>query len=257
MSAPFASPPSRQPIFNLPSVVIVLLAIMVGVHFLRTMVLWPEAKVAFVLNTAFFPVRISDPAFAAAFDPALNGAVVWMFVTYAFLHADLMHLIVNGVWMAAFATPLAWRFGPVRFLLFSVLGAIGGAMAHLWANFGDQAPMVGASAMVSAHMAATCRFAFEPGAPLSGYAGDPRVANRQPAPPLMAMLGNQRAMIFLAVWFGINLIFGLGVGNIGSGSIAWQAHIGGFVVGLLAFAVFDPIPRHPAPRPPGAAGLGL
>jgi membrane associated rhomboid family serine protease len=50
---------------------------------------------------------------------------------------------------------------------------------------------------------------------------------------------------FLGVWFGVNIVFGLGSLAIGSegASVAWQAHIGGFFAGLLLFALFDPIPR--------------
>jgi membrane associated rhomboid family serine protease len=46
------------------------------------------------------------------------------------------------------------------------------------------------------------------------------------------------------VWFGVNLLFGLdavGMAAVGE-KIAWQAHIGGFLAGLLAFAAFDPVP---------------
>jgi membrane associated rhomboid family serine protease len=53
-------------------------------------------------------------------------------------------------------------------------------------------------------------------------------------------------LAFLAIWFGVNIIFG--IGSIGVGmdegqSVAWQAHIGGFVAGLILFALFDPVPR--------------
>jgi membrane associated rhomboid family serine protease len=50
-------------------------------------------------------------------------------------------------------------------------------------------------------------------------------------------------LAFLAVWFGVNLLFGLGsVSIIGDDhSVAWQAHVGGFLAGLLLFSAFDPI----------------
>jgi membrane associated rhomboid family serine protease len=58
-------------------------------------------------------------------------------------------------------------------------------------------------------------------------------------------LRNGRVIAFVAVWFGINIIFGLGSIAIGTegASVAWQAHIGGFVAGLLLFSLFDPVPR--------------
>ena len=50
---------------------------------------------------------------------------------------------------------------------------------------------------------------------------------------------------FLGVWFGVNIIFGVGSIAIGAdgGSVAWQAHIGGFLAGLMLFSLFDPVPR--------------
>ena len=54
---------------------------------------------------------------------------------------------------------------------------------------------------------------------------------------------DRRVLIFLGVWFGTNLLFGLFGGGIASGAVAWEAHIGGFVAGLLFFPVFDPVPR--------------
>jgi membrane associated rhomboid family serine protease len=58
-------------------------------------------------------------------------------------------------------------------------------------------------------------------------------------------LRNGRVLAFLAVWFGFNLLTGLGAIAIGTQvqSIAWQAHIGGFAAGLLLFSLFDPIPQ--------------
>jgi membrane associated rhomboid family serine protease len=61
----------------------------------------------------------------------------------------------------------------------------------------------------------------------------------------MRALRNTRVLGFLAIWFGVNIIFGIGSIAIGVDgvSVAWQAHIGGFFAGLLLFALFDPVPR--------------
>jgi membrane associated rhomboid family serine protease len=71
---------------------------------------------------------------------------------------------------------------------------------------------------------------------------------RVPALPLAAVLRDPRVLIFLAVWFALNLLFGIGSLSIGGDdqAIAWQAHIGGFLAGLLAFALFDPVKAAPA-----------
>jgi membrane associated rhomboid family serine protease len=61
-------------------------------------------------------------------------------------------------------------------------------------------------------------------------------------------LRNPRVLGFLAIWFGVNIIFGIGSIAIGAdgASVAWQAHIGGFLAGLMLFSLFDPVPRLPA-----------
>jgi membrane associated rhomboid family serine protease len=58
-------------------------------------------------------------------------------------------------------------------------------------------------------------------------------------------LRDPRVLGFLLAWFGINALFGLGSMSIfGDGQVvAWQAHIGGFIAGLILFALFDPVPR--------------
>ena len=71
-----------------------------------------------------------------------------------------------------------------------------------------------------------------------------------PAVPLIAGLRDPRVLAFLLVWFGVNILFGLGSFAMPGvpRTVAWQAHIGGFLVGLLAFAAFDPIPRPAQPE---------
>ena len=105
--------------------------------------------------------------------------------------------------------------------------------------------MIGASASVSGTMAAAMRFAFVQGSFLSFSRGDTEAAAKVPALSLSRALRNPRVLGFLAVWFGVNIV--LGVGDLTPGtdgaSVAWQAHIGGFIAGLILFALFDPIPH--------------
>jgi membrane associated rhomboid family serine protease len=123
--------------------------------------------------------------------------------------------------------------------------AAAGALAHLVTHEHALAPMIGASASVSGAMAAAIRFAFVRGSFLSFNRGDADAAARVPAQPLWRALRDRRVISFLAIWFGVNIVFGLGSIAIGSEgvSVAWQAHIGGFLAGLLLFSLFDPVPR--------------
>lgn len=240
MNAPFPDPrATRQPVLNLPPVVSVLIAVLLAIHVVRVFWLSQNADIQVLLDFAFIPLRTFQPDVLG--DMAPGGARLWSFLTYAFLHADWAHVGINCVWIAAFGTPVARRFGAMRFLALSAVGAIAGAILHLAINPNSMVPMVGASAAISAQMAAACRFVFQPGGPLWGYQG-PGVRHL-PASSLVEVFRDRRAVTFIAVWFGINLVFGLvGGGGLSSGAIAWDAHIGGFVAGLLLFPLFDPVP---------------
>jgi membrane associated rhomboid family serine protease len=165
-------------------------------------------------------------------------------VTYALLHADLAHLGLNSIWLLPFGTALARRVGAGRFLLFMLVTAAAGAFAHLAVHFGEIYPMIGASAAISGTMAAAMRFAFQPGGPLSGWNLHDDAAYRVPAASLLGTFRDPRILAFILVWFGINALFGLGGFPLDNGrAVAWEAHIGGFVVGLLSFSAFDPVRR--------------
>ena len=83
-----------------------------------------------------------------------------------------MHLGFNAVWLLAFASPVARRFGARRFLLFFAVTIAAGALAYLLAHAGALAPMIGASAGISGMMGAAARFAFEPGGSLDMWRRD-------------------------------------------------------------------------------------
>jgi membrane associated rhomboid family serine protease len=192
----------------------------------------------------FIPKRYDSTLLAIPF-PGGAGAKVWSFVTYSLLHANLSHIGFNVLWLLPFGSALARRFGAVRFFVFMAVTAVAGALAHLVTHEHAVAPMIGASASVSGTMAAAIRFAFMKGSFLSFSRGDADAAARVPAHSLWQALRNPRVLGFLAVWFGVNIIFGVGSIAIGAdgASVAWQAHIGGFFAGLMLFSLFDPVPR--------------
>ena len=134
--------------------------------------------------------------------------------------------------LAAFASPLAFRFGAARFLAFSAIAAVAGALCTLALHWGSFAPLVGASAMVSAHMAGAARFLF-----LGQGRGVP--SYHAHAATLRDIVTDRRTVVFLGSWLVMNLAFGL-LGSGTGGTIAWEAHVGGFLVGLFLFPAFDP-----------------
>src|SRR5450432_1274010 len=198
----------------------------------------------FIQMFGFIPKRYDSTLLAINF-PGGAGAKVWSFVTYSLLHANLTHIGFNVLWLLPFSSALARRFGAVRFFLFMAVTAVAGALAHLVTHEHAVAPMIGASASVSGTMAAAIRFAFVQGSFLSFSRGDADAAAKVPALSLMRALRNPRVLGFLGVWFGVNIIFGVGSLAIGAdgASVAWQAHIGGFFAGLVLFSLFDPVPH--------------
>ena len=156
MNAPIPNPhvpATRQPIFNLPAVVGGLIALLLAIHAGRVFFLGADADLQVILDFAFIPIRETHPETYSDLAAIGDGARVWTFITYAFLHGDWGHVLINSVWLAAFGSPLARRFGATRFLLYAAAGAIAGVAVHLAIYPASAAPVVGASAAISAMMA--------------------------------------------------------------------------------------------------------
>ena len=148
--------PERQPVFNVPLTVVLLLAAIVGVHVIRQ-VLPPYQDDWFVIAMAFMPLRYAGTGVSIPGDP---WAAVTSFFTHTFVHGDIVHLTMNSVWLLAFAPVLAKRIGWQRFyLLYFACGAAGAAL-FLAFNFGLAAPVVGASGAIAGLMGAVMRFLF-------------------------------------------------------------------------------------------------
>jgi len=266
----------KERIFNVPPVVVWIIALLAAIEGLSQL-LSPEAyleilrRFAFVpgrFTFAFAPDRVSLAFNSIADDAELRAQAAafflgdgkpqwWTPLTYAFLHGSWLHVGMNCLWFAAFGSAVARRFGAPRFLFFCAAAAVAGAATHYVTHMTDLQPVVGASAAVSGVMAAAVRFVFQPGAPLGeslGFAerADEGMAYRLPALPLREILSSRSAISFLFFWFLTNFLFGavpmpLGVTD---ATVAWEAHIGGFLTGLLAFRWFDP-PAPPFALPPG------
>jgi membrane associated rhomboid family serine protease len=234
---------SSEPIFNVPPVVLGLSIAMALVHGVRAL-LDKTYDNAVLLYFAFIPARYEASELGVQFPGGL-AADVWTFVTHAFLHADVMHIIANLVWFLAFGSAVAWRFGTLRFLVFFAVTATAGAGAFLLTHWAEFVPLVGASGAISGMMAAACRFVFAEGGPLGFFGRNSQEAYKIPAVSLRVALRNRQVVTFLAIWFLFNLIFGIGSisSSLTEATVAWETHIGGFLAGLLLFRFFDPVGR--------------
>jgi len=259
--------PRREPIFAVPSVIVALIAALIAAYaafdflppatqdaaislfaFLpgrMTLAIWPERLSDLIARAASDPSALAEATLLRHYHLAASVAQPWTLLTYAFMHGSWTHVLLNSVWLVAFGPPVARRFGAPRFLVFFALTAVAGALTHWVVYQMDFAPLIGASAADSGLMAAATRFIFEPGGPLGSPQGFSLSSGEadplRPAPPLARLLRQRRPLGFIAIWMATNVVFGAGAQALGASDapIAWIAHVGGFVAGLIAFPLFD------------------
>ena len=258
---------AREPIFSIPAVVVVLVGLLLAIHagltyfgaaaqdaayrdwaFIPgrlTITLWPNRLGAVLARINDSRAALQQAMLIRHFNVLNGGAKVWTLATYALLHGSWTHVGVNCIWLVAFGPPIARRFGALRFVLFFGTTAVAGALAHWALTPMDFSPLIGASAADSGLMAAAARFVFQPGAPLAARRGYGAASSGSwgdaPAASLAQVLTDRRALIFIAIWMATNFVFGAGAQTLGASEapVAWVAHVGGFVAGLLLFPLFD------------------
>ena len=196
---------------NLPPAVLWLIGINVAVHLLR-MLLTEEADTNLILSFGLVPA-----AYTGGSQDLLSQVAAP--ITYQFLHGGWMHLIINMVTLAAFGAPVERLLGVRRFILFYLSAGIVAAFVQVLLFPDSTDPVIGASGAISGVFGGVLM--------LMRYVGS--------LPSLLPVAG---------IWIALNVFFGIFGGAPGSGGeqIAWAAHIGGFVYGLLAIRFFAP--RH-------------
>jgi membrane associated rhomboid family serine protease len=145
-----------------------------------------------------------------------------------FLHGGWMHLLGNMLYFWVFGNNIEDSMGSGRFLIFYLLCGLAASAAHIFVQPGSPVPTVGASGAISGIM----------GAYLVLY---PRIRIRMFFPPFFIF--HVRAWLVLIWWFGTQLLSALPELNtmrpeISSG-VAFWAHVGGFVTGLLLVKIFE------------------
>lgn len=142
-----------------------------------------------------------------------------------FLHGGVLHLLGNLLYLFIFGDNVENLMGSMRYFIFYALCGAGAAAAHIMSNATSAVPMVGASGAISGVL----------GAYMVGY---PRARVLVFFP--IFFFFRVPALIVLGVWF-INQV-AEGVAALGielSGGIAWFAHIGGFVLGVVLVKFFE------------------
>ena len=150
-------------------------------------------------------------------------------LTSMFLHGGFLHLAGNMLYLWIFGNNIEDAMGHVRFFIFYLLCGVAAVFAQVLPNPGSVVPMIGASGAISGVL----------GAYLLLYPRA-RVLLGLPLGFLIVQLGRFPAMWVLAAWFVMQLLLG-GMNATRAGDqdgIAFGAHIGGFVAGLLLVTFF-------------------
>lgn len=235
------SPPDaqgKQPIFNVPTGIVVLLGVLVAIHVIRNLL--PLATDNWIIGaTAFIPSRYSDVEANAL--PGQPYASYTSWITHMLIHGSVLHLMFNSAWLLAFGGAVANRVGSLRCIVFAALCGIAGAALFLWVNWGQFAPMVGASGAVMGLMGASMRFLYP--ALDRGRGSLRNIHQNLRTVPLMTLpqaLTDVRVLMTTAMLIVLNFAgaFGMGPGT-SEGTIAWEAHAGGYLAGFLLFGLFD------------------
>ena len=186
----------------------------------------PQLKEAFFLY-GIVPARYSDPEISAHF----TSFQQWLpFLTSMFLHGGFLHILGNMWFLYIFGDNIEDRLGHTRYLIFYLLSGVAAGLVHLATNWNSNIPTIGASGAISGVMGAY--LLLHPRA---------RILTLIPIFFFFQFV-EIPAFIFLGYWLLIQLLSaGFTPSNVGG--IAFWAHIGGFVAGLIFVKIFDWIPR--------------
>ncbi len=168
------------------------------------------------------------------FTAALSLANVGDIFTSMFMHAGLAHLGGNMLYLWIFGDNIEDSMGHAGYLVFYLVGGVVASLVHILTNPGSQIPTVGASGAIAAVL----------GAYLVLYPRS-RVATLIPLGYFMRVT-MVPAVLVLGLWFVLQLFSGfLSLGGPDVGGVAFWAHIGGFVAGVLVGLVFGKLRRQP------------
>jgi len=180
----------------------------------------------FIYQYAMIPARLTS---------ALEGGREVAHLTYApgapsaletimtsmFLHGGILHLVGNMLYLFIFGAAVEEAMGHIRFLLFYLMCGIAAALAMAAFTPHATVPVIGASGAIAGVLGAY--FVLYPRA---------KITTILPIFVLMYFV-EIPAIVYLLIWFVAQLYAGLSQGPQMAGGVAWWAHVGGFMVGMV------------------------
>lgn len=139
--------------------------------------------------------------------------------SYMFLHAGMLHLLGNMLFLWIFGDNIEDRLGRLGFLKFYLICGLAAALSHVFLVPDSTAPMIGASGAIAGVLGAY--LILYPKAKITTL--------------VLFWIVQIPAAVFLVLWLGFQILFSL---NSGDAGVAWYAHIGGFITGMILIKPF-------------------
>lgn len=202
---------SEEPFFNfgnIPPFAKFITIALIAVHVTMVLLLDDGARLQAINDWGFIPAGFTG---AGGFNPLRLLTPI----TYNFIHSDWTHLGFNALMGIALCTFVEKMFSTKTTIRFFFLCGVGGVAIFFAINPTTTTPVIGASGSISGLFAATMMMLYEQGrmGKLTG-----KLANKGPWPIIL-------------IWAGIMALLGV----ISGGSIAWEAHVGGFLTGAILY----------------------
>ncbi len=204
------------PSHRTPVVTVGLIAINIIV-FLRQAMLPPQAAARFVYYYGLIPIEIVSGDLLVPHPVPLYATIL----TSMFVHGGLFHIAGNMLYLWIFGDNVEDKMGRVRYLIFYLLSGLAAALAQTLANPYSKIPMVGASGAIS------------------GVLGAYLVLFPHASVVTLIIFGwfirlvEIPAAVVLGFWIVIQVLSGLFALGGEGGGVAWFAHVGGFIAGLI------------------------
>ena len=180
----------------------------------------------FVYIYGLVPARYSIPQITSYFT---TGQQFFSLLSFMFLHGGFWHLLGNMWSLYIFGDNVEDRLGPLRYIVFYLLCGITSGLSHLIFNLNSNMPTIGASGAIAGVMGAY--LILHPNA---------KILTLIPI-IFIPWFVEIPAFFFLGLWFVLQFISATGShGNIGG--IAWWAHIGGFIFGIILLKIMLLLP---------------
>jgi len=203
---------------SFPVMTLLLIAANTAV-FIHQISLPARAADAFIMTYGLVPAKISMALAGRHY--TLAQALVPLF-TCMFLHGGWLHIIGNMWFLWIFGANVEDRLGALPYLLFYLVCGIASGIAQALFSWGSHIPSLGASGAISGVLGAY--IIFHPGSRILTLI------------PLFIIFFTARipAVIFIGLWFLVQFLSGIGsLGAANKGGVAWWAHVGGFLMGML------------------------